>query len=88
MSPRDRLAAALAELLDAMDDVVRERVAEELSAVPARAAVPPWLSVKQAAERLDCSPDAVRMRAKRGRLESRYQGRRLYVSRASVDALG
>lgn len=47
----------------------------------------PWLTLPQAGERLGCSPDAVRMRVKRGRLEYKRQGRRLYVSRASVDAL-
>ena len=47
-----------------------------------------WLTVEQAAERLACSPDAVRMRCSRGRLEHRRQGRRLYVSAESVDRLG
>lgn len=48
----------------------------------------PWLTVQEAAERLGCSPDAIRMRCSRGRLEHRRQGRRLYVSAASVDQLG
>lgn len=48
---------------------------------------PRWLTLAQAAERLGCSADAVRMRVKRGRLEHRKQGRRLYVSAASVDEL-
>jgi excisionase family DNA binding protein len=47
----------------------------------------PWLTLAEAAERLGCSPDAVRMRARRGRLEHRYQGRRLYVSADAVDRL-
>jgi excisionase family DNA binding protein len=47
-----------------------------------------WLTVPEAAERLGCSADAVRMRCSRGRLEHRRQGRRLYVSAASVDELG
>jgi excisionase family DNA binding protein len=47
-----------------------------------------WLTLEQAAARLGCSPDAVRMRVKRKRLEGRRQGRRLYVSAASVDDLG
>ena len=46
-----------------------------------------WLTLAQAAERLGCSPDAVRMRVKRGRLDHRRQGRRLYVAAASVDEL-
>ena len=43
--------------------------------------------VEQAAERLGCSRDAVRMRANRGRLETRNHGRRVYVSAASVASL-
>jgi excisionase family DNA binding protein len=48
---------------------------------------PRWLTLDQAATRLGCSRDAVRMRARRGRLEHRYQGRRLYVSADAVDRL-
>jgi excisionase family DNA binding protein len=44
-----------------------------------------WLTLTEAAERLGCTPDAVRMRINRGRLEHRRQGRRLYVSAASID---
>lgn len=47
-----------------------------------------WLTLAEAAERLGCTPDAVRMRINRGRLEHRRQGRRLYVSAASVEQLG
>jgi hypothetical protein len=46
---------------------------------------PAWLTYEQAAEREGCSVDAVRMRAKRGRYETRHVGRRVYVSRSSVD---
>ncbi len=70
--------------------IVREIVREELKALqPARSVeVLKWLTVPQAAARLGCSADAVRMRVKRGRLEGRHQGRRLYVSAESVDRLG
>lgn len=47
-----------------------------------------WLTLKEAAEQLGCTPDAVRMRINRGRLEHRRHGRRLYVSAASIDRLG
>jgi excisionase family DNA binding protein len=47
-----------------------------------------WLTLTEAAERLGCTPDAVRMRINRGRLEYRRHGRRLYVHAASVDRLG
>jgi excisionase family DNA binding protein len=52
-----------------------------------RHTTPRWLTLEQAAPRLGCSRDAVRMRARRGRLEHRYQGRRLYVSADAVDRL-
>lgn len=85
--PRDRLAAAFApELLAALEQFVDERAAAALAAQPDDGAR--WLTLDQAAERLGCTADAVRMRVKRGRLESRRQGRRLYVSRAAVDELG
>jgi hypothetical protein len=90
MSPRDRLAAVLApELVDAFEELVAERVAAELTRLEEeRDNGPPWLTLEQAADRLGCSPDAVRMRASRGRLQTRRHGRRLYVSTASVAAFG
>ena len=89
LSPRDRLAAVLSlDLLDALDALVAERVAAELAHLDARDDRPRWLTLEQAAERLGCSPAAVRMRASRGRLETRRHGRRLYVSASSVAELG
>lgn len=89
MTARDRLAAVLApDVVDALERLVDERVAERVAELDGASDAPPWLTVEQAAARLGCSPDAVRMRAKRGRLETRRQGRRLYVARESVDALG
>jgi excisionase family DNA binding protein len=46
-----------------------------------------WLTLREAAERLGCSADAVRMRINRGRLDHRRQGRRIYVSATSIDRL-
>jgi excisionase family DNA binding protein len=84
VSPRNRLAAVLAhDVLDALEELVAERVAAEVAARPDPSAAR-WLTLDQAAERLGCTRDAVRMRAKRGRLEARHQGRRLYVSAAAV----
>jgi excisionase family DNA binding protein len=85
VTARERLELALSPaVLDALQELVDERVADALAAVPTTAR---WLTVEQAAARLACSPDAVRMRAKRGRLEIRHQGRRVYVSAESVDRL-
>lgn len=88
-SPRDRLAAVLApDVLDALEELVAERVAAELARLgAAHDSGPRWLTVEQAAERLACTPAAVRMRANRGRLDTRRHGRRVYVSAASVDNL-
>lgn len=87
MSPRDRLAAVLApELLDALEGFVCEQVAAGLASRPDPSAGR-WLTLDQAGERLGCTRDAVRMRVKRGRLESRRHGRRIYVSVASVAEL-
>jgi excisionase family DNA binding protein len=86
---RQRLAALLApEVLAALDELIADHVAEALRSTtrPSRDESP-WLTLAQAAERLDCSVDAVRMRAKRGRLVTRNVGRRVYVSRASVDGI-
>jgi excisionase family DNA binding protein len=78
-----------ADLREALRPLVTELVHEEVAQqiderLRDRKA---WLTLAEAAERLGCSPDAVRMRARRGRLEHRYQGRRLYVSADAVDQL-
>lgn len=87
-NPRERLAALLApDALDALEALVAEHVAAELARIDARDSGPRWLTVEQAAERLACSPAAVRMRASRGRLATRRQGRRVYVSAVSVEEL-
>lgn len=88
MNGRDRLAALLGpELLDALDSYVAERVAEVLAGAAPEDGSARWLTCEQAAERLSCSQDAIRMRVKRGRLEHRRQGRRIYVSARSVNEL-
>jgi hypothetical protein len=75
------------ELVDAFEELVAERVAAELARVEASRHGSRWLTLEKAGELLGCSPDAVRMRANRGRLETRRHGRRLYVSAASVAEL-
>jgi len=68
--------------------LVQERVEQTLTDRGARPNERRWLTLGEAAERLGCSRDAVRMRIHRGRLDHRRHGRRLYVSAASVDRLG
>jgi hypothetical protein len=68
------------EALELLDEhvrrVVAEAVREELARqVPARR----WLTLTEAAREYDCTIDAMRMRVKRGSIEARRQGRRVYV---------
>ena len=91
MSERLDLGAMFsADVVAALESLVDRRVAEALGAVREEtgSGAARWLTLDQAAERLGCSADAVRMRVKRGRLEHRRQGRRLYVSTEGVDRLG
>jgi len=73
-------------LVEVIEWVVDERVNALLTALNAQQAKK-WLTPAEAAERLHCTPDAARRRAKRGRLEARYQGRSVYISAESVDGL-
>jgi excisionase family DNA binding protein len=73
--------------VDAIEALVEQRVREELAARETRTGDRTWLTLKEAGDLLGCSADAVRMRVQRGRLESRRQGRRVYVSAASVERL-
>jgi excisionase family DNA binding protein len=91
VTARERLADVLAhQIVEAIEELVAERVAVEVECrrdfKPVRGAQ--WLTLDQAAQRLGCTPDAVRMRVNRGRLQHRKHGRRLYVSAESVDTLG
>jgi excisionase family DNA binding protein len=81
----DELAAQLA-MHPRLEALVQARVDRALDEREHRGQA--WLTLAEAAERLGCTPDAVRMRIKRGRLEHRRHGRRLYVSAASVEQLG
>jgi hypothetical protein len=79
-SRRDLLEAMLApELIEALREFVREEVAEARREEHARAERGEWLPLADAAERLGCSTDAVRMRAMRKTIDARRQGRRWYV---------
>jgi excisionase family DNA binding protein len=88
LAPRDRLALAFStEIVDAFARLI-ETMLEDRADVLNGEHRPEWISMAEAARRLECSVDAVRMRVKRGRLEARRQGRRVYVSAASVERLG
>lgn len=80
----DELATQLATH-PRFEALVQARVQQVLAQHEKRDRV--WLTLKEAVERLGCSPDAVRMRINRGRFDHRRQGRRLYVSAVSIDHL-
>jgi hypothetical protein len=68
-----------AEIVAALDehvrDVVRETVRDEIDRQDGRQ----WIPVPEAAKVYGCSPAALRMRVKRGTVEARRQGSRLFV---------
>ena len=90
VSVRERVAPLLGEqVLELVDAFVREVAIETMRTELARTTVDvrrrEWYTVKEAAQRLGVSEDAVRMRARRNRLASRHQGRTLYIAARSVD---
>jgi hypothetical protein len=80
VNARDRLELALSpQLLDALDEYVRDVVDGALRDKRARAERGDWVPLAVAADRMGCSTDAVRMRVNRKTIEARRQGRRIYV---------
>ena len=83
---RERLAAVLApDLLDALEELVAERVAAELAATSAEPRSP-WLSLGAAAERAGVSERSLERAIAAGRLQSSTIGRRRLVHRDHLDA--
>lgn len=80
------MTAPVFSVPDELVETIAERAAALLlERAGASESEPVWLTLQQAGDRLGCSADAVRMAANHGRFESRYIGRRRYVSRASVE---
>src|SRR4051794_6333568 len=92
MDPLIVLEHALApEVVTAIQALIDERAGEIAERHVARLGLAigkPWLTVAEAAAALGCSEVAVRARHKRGRLQGRYQGRRLYIAHQSILDLG
>lgn len=92
MDPLTVLERALApEVVAAIDALIEQRaedITERRLAHIELTVAKPWLTVAEAAVALGCSEVAIRARHKRGRLEGRYQGRRLYIGTASILDLG
>jgi hypothetical protein len=77
---RDLLDLALSpEFVAALDEHIREVVAEAVREELTRQPERPWLPVAEAAPRRGCSPAALRMRIRRGTVAFRREGGLLYV---------
>lgn len=73
-----------ADLLDALDRFVRERIAEALVAQPDGS---PWLTLEQAARYVGVSLRTIERRVQAGGVRSTNVGRRRIVHRDDLDAL-
>lgn len=88
MTCRDRLLQSLApELVEAIEQLVEERVREQLEELPGAASSSPWLSLDEAADYLRVSPRTLERRIKRGRIRSTTIGRRRLLHRDDLDEL-
>ena len=71
-----------------LEELITETVRAEIEALTPSDNGRKWFTVPEAALRLGCSEDAVRMRVARGRLKpNRRQGRRLYIAASAIDDL-
>jgi excisionase family DNA binding protein len=85
LTARDRLATVLApEVLDALDELVSERVEAKLEA-RTNGAGTPWLSIAAAAKYLGLSERTLERELARGRLRSSTVGRRRLLHRDELD---
>jgi hypothetical protein len=77
-----------AQMLELLDEHVREVAADAVRQELARQKAPKrWLTLGEAASRLGCSYDAMRMRAERGTVPARRQGGRVYVLASAIEEL-
>jgi hypothetical protein len=76
----DALVAAFSpEARAALDERIREVALDVAREEIARQQQRRWAPLAEAARAYGCTPDALRMRVKRGNVEHRRHGRRLYV---------
>ena len=88
LATRDRLAAVVsAELVELLEALVDERVAEALAAAAGSANDSPWLSVLDAAHYLGLSERTMERAIAKGRVRSTAVGRRRLLHRDDLDAL-
>jgi hypothetical protein len=67
------------DVVAALDEHIRDVVIDTIREERARVERGEWVPLTVGAARLGCTADALRMKAKRGTIESRRQGRRVYV---------
>jgi excisionase family DNA binding protein len=85
VTARDRLEAVLSPgLIDAIEELVAERVAEELAAVSVNGSSP-WLTLDEAAEYLRVSARTLERSIAVGRLRSSTIGRRRLLHRDDLE---
>jgi excisionase family DNA binding protein len=85
MTARERLEAVLAaDVLDAIEELVAERVGAVLAGVAPNGS--PWLSLAQAADYLGISDRTIARDLARGRLRASSVGRRRLLHRDELDA--
>jgi excisionase family DNA binding protein len=88
LTARDSLLRALApELVEALEELVEERVAALTHAQAASGNGSPWLSVAEAANYLRVSERKVQRLIRAGRVRSTTLGRRRLLHRDDLDAL-
>ena len=81
------LAALSPELVAAIEELVDQRVREQLESVSGASEFPsPWLSIAETAELLRCKRQRVDDLLSQGRLARYKDGSRTLLSRAEVDA--
>jgi excisionase family DNA binding protein len=87
LAARERLAAVLAaDVLDAIEELVDERVAAVLADVP-NGSGSPWLALDEAADYLRVSPRTLERLIAKGRVRSTTLGRRRLLHRDDLDTL-
>ena len=88
MTARDRLGALVSsELLDALDELVEERVAAALASTTSGPSSSPWLALEAAADYAGVSPRTMQRLVSGGRVRSTTLGRRRLFHRDDLDTL-
>jgi excisionase family DNA binding protein len=86
LTGRDRLLAVLApDLVEAIEQLVEERVREQLEAAGTPSTSSPWLSLEEAGDYLRVSTRSLERRIAKRRIRSTTVGRRRLLHRDDLD---